>query len=234
MRKSHPPRTCTTEPHASITHSHTHSHRPSCFCAAETPKELLVGSLITPNELFYVRNHLPVPHVDPATYRLRVEGEGLRTVGWGGPAEGFDHHRLGHCLQRLACRFPSSPLTPAVLPPPPSPLSSPPPPPHPPTQMELSLEDLKTKFRRHSLTATMQCTGNRRNDFNETGRGVKGLEWDGGSISTAGERGGGEGGGCLGGLVPSATAETSCCEGTVMPGGCEAAGLAWPPPALPS
>jgi hypothetical protein len=138
-----------------------------------------VGSLITPNELFYVRNHLPVPHVDPATYRLRVEGEGLRT-------------------------------------------------------MELSLEDLKTKFRRHSLTATMQCTGNRRNDFNETGRGVKGLEWDGGSISTAGERGGGEGGGCLGGLVPSATAETSCCEGTVMPGGCEAAGLAWPPPALPS
>lgn len=28
---------------------------------AETPLELLAGSLITPTELFYVRNHLPVP-----------------------------------------------------------------------------------------------------------------------------------------------------------------------------
>lgn len=97
---------------------------------SETPKELLVGSLITPNELFYVRNHLPVPHVDAATYRLRVEGEGVRT-------------------------------------------------------MELSLEELQTRFRRHSVTATLQCTGNRRNDFNLTQRPVKGLEWDGGSISTA-------------------------------------------------
>lgn len=93
-------------------------------------------------------------------------------------------------------------------------------------QMELSLHDLQTKFRRHSITATLQCTGNRwvavawlgrpcsllpaamqallvvlllltrgfvrhslcrRNDFNERARPVKGLEWDGGSISTAGE-----------------------------------------------
>ncbi|KAI3434691.1 hypothetical protein D9Q98_002754 [Chlorella vulgaris] len=97
---------------------------------AEPPKELLVGALLTPNELFYIRNHLPVPQIDPETYRLKVEGEGLRT-------------------------------------------------------MELSLEDLKTRFRRHSVVATMQCTGNRRNDFNETSRVVKGLEWDGGSISTA-------------------------------------------------
>lgn len=28
-----------------------------------------------------VRNHLPVPHIKPEDYRLRVEGEGLRTVG---------------------------------------------------------------------------------------------------------------------------------------------------------
>lgn len=33
-----------------------------------------------------------------------------------------------------------------------------------------------------------QCTGNRRNEFNRTGRVVKGLEWEGGSISTAGGR----------------------------------------------
>ena len=49
-------------------------------CPAETPKELLIGSLITPNDLFYVRNHLPVPHIKPEQYRLRIEGEGLRSV----------------------------------------------------------------------------------------------------------------------------------------------------------
>ena len=42
--------------------------------------ELLVGGLSTPNALFYVRNHLPVPAIKPDEYRLRVEGEGLRTV----------------------------------------------------------------------------------------------------------------------------------------------------------
>lgn len=36
-------------------------------------------------------------------------------------------------------------------------------------------------------TCAPQCTGNRRNEFNRTGRVVKGLEWEGGSISTAGE-----------------------------------------------
>jgi len=29
---------------------------------AETPAQLLVDQLVTPNDLFYVRNHLPVPH----------------------------------------------------------------------------------------------------------------------------------------------------------------------------
>lgn len=43
-----------------------------------------MGALLTPNELFYIRNHLPVPQIDPETYRLKVEGEGLRTVRrWG-------------------------------------------------------------------------------------------------------------------------------------------------------
>lgn len=39
-----------------------------------------MASLVTPNDLFYVRHHLPVPRLDPATYRLKVEGEGLRAV----------------------------------------------------------------------------------------------------------------------------------------------------------
>jgi sulfite oxidase len=47
-----------------------------------------------------VRNHLPVPQVDPATYRLHIEGEGLKTIS-------------------------------------------------------LTLEELKTKFRRHSVATTV-------------------------------------------------------------------------------
>lgn len=77
---------------------------------AETPLALLADSLITPNELFYIRNHLPVPDVDPASWRLDVNGEGMKAV-------------------------------------------------------QLSLDDLKTKFKKHSVVATVQCAGNRRNDL---------------------------------------------------------------------
>lgn len=31
----------------------------------------------TPNDLFFVRNHTRTPHVDPATWRLRIEGSGV-------------------------------------------------------------------------------------------------------------------------------------------------------------
>lgn len=41
---------------------------------AETPKEILGEQLHTPNELFYVRHHLPVPHIKAADYRLEVKG----------------------------------------------------------------------------------------------------------------------------------------------------------------
>ena len=40
----------------------------------EPPADLLVESAVTPNELFYVRNHAPVPEIDPASFRLRVGG----------------------------------------------------------------------------------------------------------------------------------------------------------------
>jgi hydroxyacylglutathione hydrolase len=41
---------------------------------AETPPELLCDSHLTPNELFFVRNHGPIPEVDAAAYRLTVRG----------------------------------------------------------------------------------------------------------------------------------------------------------------
>nr|CAB3266707.1 sulfite oxidase-like [Phallusia mammillata] len=46
---------------------------------AEPPLEVLTDSYITPNELFYVRNHLPVPKIDLKSYRLEVK-VGKRTV----------------------------------------------------------------------------------------------------------------------------------------------------------
>ena len=42
----------------------------------ETRLELLDG-VITPNELFFVRNHAPTPRIDVSEYRLRVEGDAI-------------------------------------------------------------------------------------------------------------------------------------------------------------
>ncbi len=33
-------------------------------------------------------------------------------------------------------------------------------------QLELSLDDLKRNFRKHTVVATIQCAGNRRNELN--------------------------------------------------------------------
>ncbi len=41
---------------------------------AEPPLGPLVQSWITPNDLFYVRSHAPVPQIDVKTFRLSVEG----------------------------------------------------------------------------------------------------------------------------------------------------------------
>ena len=45
----------------------------------ETRLELLDG-VITPNELFFVRNHAPTPRIDVSGYRLRVEGDAIDGV----------------------------------------------------------------------------------------------------------------------------------------------------------
>ncbi|KDO25847.1 hypothetical protein SPRG_08791 [Saprolegnia parasitica CBS 223.65] len=52
------------------------SHQPF---NGEPPAELLMQSFITPNDLFFVRNHLPVPDVDAATHKLELFSPGLRT-----------------------------------------------------------------------------------------------------------------------------------------------------------
>jgi DMSO/TMAO reductase YedYZ molybdopterin-dependent catalytic subunit len=47
------------------------------FCG-EPRIELLTRDYITPNELFYVRNHLAVPVIDPEKYVLIVKGKGVK------------------------------------------------------------------------------------------------------------------------------------------------------------
>jgi sulfite oxidase len=41
---------------------------------AEPPVDLLRASLVTPSEVFYVRNHAPVPQVDVDSFRLKING----------------------------------------------------------------------------------------------------------------------------------------------------------------
>lgn len=96
---------------------------------AEPPMELLVENFVTPNEIFFVRNHLPVPDVDPQEYELEICGRGIKTI-------------------------------------------------------YLKLEDIKTKFKKHTITSTIQCAGNRRSELNSV-KEVKGLNWGSAAISNA-------------------------------------------------
>lgn len=50
--------------------------------------------------------------------------------------------------------------------------------------LTLSLQDLKTKFPKHTVTATLQCAGNRRSEMNKV-KQVKGLNWGIAAISNA-------------------------------------------------
>lgn len=43
--------------------------------------------------------------------------------------------------------------------------------------VDLTLKDLQTRFKKHTLAATLQCSGNRRAELN-TIKQIKGLVWD--------------------------------------------------------
>ena len=43
-------------------------------CSGESPASLMVDSWTTPNELFFVRNHHPVPQIEPSSFTLEVAG----------------------------------------------------------------------------------------------------------------------------------------------------------------
>ena len=96
---------------------------------AEPPLDILADNFITPNELFFVRNHLPVPQISAEGFKLRVGGEGL-------------------------------------------------------PERSYTIDELRTLFPARSLTATIQCAGNRRSEMNQV-KQVKGLGWGQAAISTA-------------------------------------------------
>eukprot|EP00418_Pyrodinium_bahamense_P062864 CAMPEP_0179095684 /NCGR_PEP_ID=MMETSP0796-20121207/43945_1 /TAXON_ID=73915 /ORGANISM="Pyrodinium bahamense, Strain pbaha01" /LENGTH=646 /DNA_ID=CAMNT_0020793379 /DNA_START=99 /DNA_END=2039 /DNA_ORIENTATION=+ len=54
-----------------------HNNKP---CNAELPAELIMDSWLTPNPVWFIRHHHPVPVTDPEQYRLFVEGEGTKGV----------------------------------------------------------------------------------------------------------------------------------------------------------
>jgi len=97
---------------------------------AEPPRAVLADEAITPLETFYVRNHGPVPVLDPSTWRLRVDG----------------------LVER---------------------------------ELEFSLDELRSRFARHEIAATLQCAGNRRVGFVSV-RDIPGeTPWGPGATGTA-------------------------------------------------
>lgn len=96
---------------------------------AETPTILLDNEFLTPNKLFFVRNHLPVPVVDANKFVLEVHMANTEPI-------------------------------------------------------RLTLEDLKTKFKHYTVTATIQCAGNRRIELAKI-KPVKGISWTGGAMGNA-------------------------------------------------
>jgi sulfite oxidase len=97
---------------------------------AEASRGALAEGPITPVEAFYTRSHGPVPQIDPASWRLTIDG----LVG---------------------------------------------------APMRLSLADLQDRFGERTVTATLQCAGNRRVGLAEV-REIPGEDlWGPGAISTA-------------------------------------------------
>lgn len=103
---------------------------------AETPSKLLISTATTPTDIFFVRNHLPVPEVDLADYKLVI-------------CIGTDKDQDE---QKVLAEF--------------------------------TLDELKTKFKPHTIDCVIQCSGNRRSDLKKL-KEIKGLDWKTGAMGNA-------------------------------------------------
>ncbi|KAI0144455.1 Oxidoreductase, molybdopterin-binding domain-containing protein [Xylariaceae sp. FL1272] len=102
-------------------------------CNAETPGEELAEAFLTPNETFYVRNHMWVPVISEAE---------------------ADKHTVTIELPDGEVRV-------------------------------YSVGELRERFKQHSVTAVLQCSGNRRHDMTTHAKKTNGLQWTVGAISCA-------------------------------------------------
>ncbi|KAJ3295805.1 hypothetical protein HDU79_008332 [Rhizoclosmatium sp. JEL0117] len=71
-------------------------------CNAETPPELLTRDFVTPNNLFFVRNHLPVPEIDVEEYTLEIDAPWVKdpiTLTLKDLQRKFEHHDVMTTLQ---------------------------------------------------------------------------------------------------------------------------------------
>ncbi|KAI0004071.1 Oxidoreductase, molybdopterin-binding domain-containing protein [Xylariaceae sp. FL0662B] len=102
-------------------------------CNAETPADELAGSFLTPNEVFYVRNHMWVPVVEEA----EAEDHGITVELPDGDSKTY------------------------------------------------TVRELKERFKQYTVTAVLQCSGNRRNDMTRHAKKTNGLQWTVGAISCA-------------------------------------------------
>ena len=103
----------------------TYSDRPPLL---ETPREVFTSAL-TPNDLFFVRWHMPVipKYINPNTFTISINGLVKK-------------------------------------------------------ELEISLTDLKTKFKHVEITAVLQCGGNNRTAFKPT---TSGIQWGVGAMGCA-------------------------------------------------
>ncbi len=113
-----------------LSEKHDQTQRYDDILNAGPPVSQLARDFITPNELFFVRNHTQIPHFQLDSYRLGVGGMVSR-------------------------------------------------------ELSLSLDEIKTKFERHTLTATLQCAGNRRKELVGYKPIDDGLAWGIEAIGTA-------------------------------------------------
>ncbi|KAI0018594.1 Oxidoreductase, molybdopterin-binding domain-containing protein [Xylariomycetidae sp. FL0641] len=102
-------------------------------CNAESPGDELAESFLTPNEIFYVRNHMWVPVVN----QTEADAHGITVELPDGDSRTY------------------------------------------------SVGELKARFKQHTITAALQCSGNRRNDMTKHAKKTNGLQWTVGAISCA-------------------------------------------------
>ena len=93
-----------------LSDKHTETKTYDDILNAGPPLDQLAQEFVTPNQLFFVRNHTWIPHFQLESYRLRIHG--------------------------LVSR-----------------------------ELSLSLDEIKRDFQRRTLTATLQCAGNRREEM---------------------------------------------------------------------